>query len=93
MAGQAPEKGAFLLGGDAGNGRPGNGPAMARRASWWGDWTVGQWRVRARGAKAMADRVYIMHVIVIMIGARVRGENTLTIIIHHHDDTGSPPPF
>ena len=81
------------LGGDAGNGRPGNGPAMARRAPWWGDWTVGQWRVRARGAKAMADRVYIMHVIVIMIGARDPGENTLTIIIHHHDDTGSPPPF
>ena len=47
----------------------------------------------AGGAKAMANRVYIMHVIVIMIGARVRGENTLTIIIHHHDDTGSPPPF
>ena len=93
MAGQALEKGAFLLGGDAGNGRHGNGPAMARRAPWWGDRTVGQWRVRARGAKAMADRVYIMHVIVIMIGARVRGENTLTIIIHHHDDTGSPPPF
>lgn len=66
---------------------------MARRAPWWGDRTVGQWGVRARGAKAMANRVYIMHVIVIMIGARVRGENTLTIIIHHHDDTGSPPPF
>ena len=80
-------------GGDAGNGRPGNGPAMARRASWWGDRTVGRAMVWAGGAKAMSDRVYIMHVIVIMIGARVRGENTLTIIIHHHDDTGSPPPF
>ena len=81
------------MGGDAGNGRPGNGPAMARRASWWGDWTVGRAMVWAGGARAMANRVYIMHVIVIMIGARVRGENTLTIIIHHHDDTGSPPPF
>ena len=93
MAGQAPEKGAFLLGGDAGNGRPGNGPAMARRASWWGDRTVGRAMVWAGGAKAMSDRVYIMHVIVIMIGARDPGENTITIIIHHHDDTGSPPPF
>ena len=36
MAGQAPEKGAFLSGGDAGNGRHGNGPAMARRAPWGG---------------------------------------------------------
>ena len=66
---------------------------MARRAPWWGDRAVGQWRVRARGAKAMADRVYIMHVIVIMIGARDPGANTITIIIHHHDDTGSPTPF
>ena len=41
----------------------------------------------------MANRVYIMHVIVITIGARDPGEDTLTIIIHHHDDTGSPPPF
>ena len=93
MAGQALEKGAFLLGGDAGNGRRGNGPAMARRAPWRGDWTVGRAMVWAGGAKPVTDRVYIMHVIVIMIGARVRGENTLTIIIHHHDDTGSPPPF
>ena len=53
MAGQALEKGAFLLGGDAGNGRPGNGPAMARRAPWWGDRAVGQWRVRELGSEEM----------------------------------------
>jgi len=49
--------------------------------------------VWARDAKPVTDRVYIMHVVVIVIRARDPGENTLTIIIHHHDDTGSPPPF
>ena len=93
MAGRALEKGAFLLGGDAGNGRHGNGPAMARRAPWWGDRAGERAMVWARDAKPVMDRVYIMHVIVIMIRARDPGENTLTIIIHHHDDTGSPPPF
>ena len=69
------------------------GTAMARRAPWWGDRAGERAMVWARGAKAMSDRVYIMHVIVIMIGARDPGANTITIIIHHHDDTGSPPPF
>ena len=51
----------------------GNGPAMARRAPWWGDWAGERAMVWARDAKPVTDRVYIMHVIVIMIGARDPG--------------------